>query len=290
MDDALAEWLRLREEADHQSRSPALLEAIAATLPAGGAVRVLDLATGTGSNLRYLVPRLPSPQHWTVVDRSPVLLAHLLARTTAWARGLGLRAAADDGGCMLSGAGIECRIEIRVQDLGSLDAPALFDGRHLVTASALLDLVSAAWLDALAVRCRHAGASALFTITYDGRATSHPVEPEDEQVRVLFNRHQARDKGLGGPAAGPAATEAAVRAFQAAGFSVRTAQSDWRIPSSAHEFQRQLIDGWAGAATEVAPELAETIAAWRTRRVAHVVEGRSRLTVGHYDLAAWTAR
>jgi spermidine synthase len=35
-------------------------------------VRVLDLGTGTGSNLRYLLEHLPRLQQWTVVDaRAP---------------------------------------------------------------------------------------------------------------------------------------------------------------------------------------------------------------------------
>ena len=286
VDDALAEWLRLREDADHESRSSALVEAIIAVLPSGP-LQLLDLATGTGSNLRYLIPRLPSPQHWTAVDRSPALLESLRVRTVAWARARGHRAHATDGGCTITGPRLDCHIDTCVMDLGSLEAPALFERRHMVTASALLDLVSPSWLQALAMRCRTAGASALFTVTYDGRSTCAPGDPEDERVRTLFNRHQGRNKGLGGPAAGPSAVHEAVLAFRATGFEVHVEASDWDLPTGAHEFQRQLIDGWARASAEEAPELAPTIDAWRRRRLAHLAEGRSRLTVGHHDLAAW---
>jgi hypothetical protein len=48
-----------------------------------------------------------------------------------------------------------------------------------------------------------------------------------------------------------------------------------------------LIEGWAGAATEMVRDRAPTIARWRARRLAHVGAGRSRLVVGHDDLAAW---
>jgi hypothetical protein len=289
MDEALAEWLRLREELDHESRSPAVLEAVLGRLPAHGPIRAVDLATGTGSNLRYLIPRLPGPQRWTVIDRSPALLGHLMTRTVAWAEALGLNAEVTASGCRISGTGMDCQVQVKSQDLAAMGAERLLDGCHLVTASALLDLVSTSWLDLLAAKCRAAGTAALFTITYDGRSHCLPLEPEDEQVRVLFNRHQARDKGLGGPAAGPSAATAAARAFERAGFAVRMAPSDWLVPDAAQEFQRQLIDGWAEASTEVSPDLAETIAGWRVRRLAHVTEGRSRITVGHHDLAAWIA-
>ena len=289
MDDALAGWLRLREDLDHESRSPAVLEAILRRLPATGPIRAVDLATGTGSNLRYLIPRLPGPQRWTVVDRSPALLGHLVTGTVAWAEGLGLEAELTDSGFRLNGPGVDCQVDVHAQDLGAMEEARLLEGCHLVTASALLDLVSTSWLELLAEHCRAAGAAALFTITYDGRSQCLPLEPEDEQVRDLFNRHQARDKGLGGPAAGPSAASAAARAFERAGFAVRIAPSDWLVPGAAQEFQRQLIDGWAEASTEVAPDVAHAIADWRVRRLAHVTEGRSRITVGHHDLAAWIA-
>ena len=51
---------------------------------------------------------------------------------------------------------------------------AIFEGRSLVTASALLDLVSEAWLRALAARCAESGAAALFALSYDGRIVCSP--------------------------------------------------------------------------------------------------------------------
>jgi len=51
--------------------------------------------------------------------------------------------------------------------------------------------------------------------------------------------------------------------------------------------QRQLIEGWAQAAEEMAPEQTSMIHNWLGRRLAHVETGRSRVVVGHDDLAAW---
>jgi len=285
-DETLSTWLHLREPSDAAARSKSLTHLIAAVLPRDEPVRVLDLATGTGSNLRYLAPRLPHRQRWLVVDRDAALLALMPAVTASWgvARHYDVRISAN--GCVIRGERLDCDVEARQRDLGTSTDIELFTGRHLVTASALLDLVSERWLRALARQCRAVGAAALFAITYNGSSSCSPAEPEDEMIRDLLNRHQKRDKGLGGPAAGPDAAAYAVRCFADVGYQVRTEPSDWTLGSAEHALQRGLIDGWAEAATEMGAD-ASMISHWRERRVAHLDAGRSRIVVGHVDLAAW---
>ena len=69
MDESLSEWLAFREPADWAARSAQLLDRVTQALASREAVNVLDLCTGTGSNIRYLLDRLPNRQHWLVVDR-----------------------------------------------------------------------------------------------------------------------------------------------------------------------------------------------------------------------------
>lgn len=287
MDKSLSHWLRLRERADATARSVALTRVIADTLPVGGRVCLLDLATGGGSNVRFLADRLPGPQRWLAVDRSATLLAGLREQMSAWGLARGCSAQTDADGCRMQGVDFECDVETRQMDLGPLDRHEIFAGRHLVTASALLDLVSAPWLEALAAHCREERASALFTITYNGQFSCAPPEVEDRMVRDLMNEHQKRDKGLGGPATGPNATASAERCFAEAGYQVERAPSDWVLGPTEPDVQRALVDGWADVAGKTAPGRASVIAGWRERRLAHIDAGRSRLIVGHDDLAAW---
>lgn len=290
MDESLSHWLRLRESADVAARSEALTRAIVETLPVGGPVCVLDLATGEGSNVRFLADRLPGPQRWLAVDRSPTLLAGLHEQMSAWGAARGSAVWTDGEACRMQGAGLACDVETRQVDLGVLNRHEIFVGRHLVTASALLDLVSVQWLHALAAHCCQEKASALFAITYNGRFSCAPAEAEDRTVRDLMNRHQKTDKGLGGQAVGPDAAACAERCFGEVGYQVQRASSNWTLEPTASDVQRTLVDGWAEAATAMAPDRAQTIAHWRARRLAHVDAGRSRLIVGHDDLAAWLPR
>jgi hypothetical protein len=287
MADSLLNWLALREPADTDARSQQLTNEVVAALGRPDPLSILDLGTGTASNVRYLAGRLPAPQRWLIVDRDPVLLAQARAQMSSWGTGRGYDVTTRGDGLVIRGNGMDCRIETRCQDLGRLGDPGIFAGRHLVTASALLDLVSVRWLQHLAACCGDAGAVVLFALTYDGRSHCSPEEPEDDEIRELLNRHQrASDKGFG-PAAGPEAAEHVSRSLSAVGYRVRREASNWLLPSDKRKFQTELIEGWARAAIEIAPHLAGNVASWLTRRLGHVEAGRSVLSVSHEDVAAW---
>jgi len=253
-----AEWLALREPVDHLARSEPLTREVLRSLRTEPAI--LDMACGTGSNFRYL-SRRPSllGADWLLVDHDAALLTRVPASPN---------------------------LTIRRHDLRTLDE-GLFAGRSLITASALLDLVSESWLRVLATRCRDSAAAVLFALSYDGRMTCEPEDSGDATIRELVNRHQRTDKGFGA-ALGPDATARAIDVFGSLGYRVTTSASDWVLgaTTSPRALQCQLIDGWAAAAAEMAPDRSGLIEDWRQRRLAHVSAARSILTVGHQDLGA----
>ena len=267
--DEFAVWLALRDPADAAARSAAVTQAVLDRIEGIEPLRVLDLGAGTGASVRYLGPRIPVNQQWLLVDRNVALLEKVAAVTPALPA--------------------RCEVETRRLDLETLDA-AILSNRHLVTASALLDLVSEAWLMELAAKIQALGAAVLFALTYDGRSRCSPAEPEDDVVRELFNRHQKAQRGIGGSAAGPDAVDCAERAFAAAGYRVQRATSDWVLPPASRELQQRLIEGWAAPAMEMEPGLEPAIRDWRRRRLGHVRDGLSQIIVGHEDFAAWPRR
>jgi hypothetical protein len=275
------DWLALREPHDAAARPAELF----ASLPAAPPERreIVDLGAGTGANLRYLAPLLGGAQRWLLVDDDAVLDAAFDV-TSEWAVAHGLHAELHDAELRVRGAaGLDClvrraRVDL-ARDLASLDVPR----GALVTSSALLDLVSAEWLNALAARCAAASSPVLFALNYDGRTTCTPAEPEDAEVLELVNRHQRTDKSFG-PALGPTAAASAEAAFARHGYRLTVRPSDWRIPAAAAAMQRALVDGWLGAALELAPERHAALTDWRRRRRAHIDGGRSSIVVGHVDL------
>lgn len=274
-----AAWLALREPVDHRSRAPAAMSLLERAWRAGGWSRIVDLGSGTGSNLRYLAPRLPGIRSWTLVDHD----GELLARAAVPGDTEATRVVGD-----LATAGLDA--------IGESNA-------DLVTASALLDLVSKDWLSALVAACRASGSAALLALSYDGGIRWHAAggelrpadDPDDSLIRRSVNAHQRRDKGLG-PALGPMAGLNAETAFRAAGFRAWLLPSPWRLGPGDAELARALVDGWEAAAVEQLGEAApagstdvDRVRSWAERRRATIEGGRFGLTVGHLDLLALPA-
>ena len=287
-----ADWLALREPFDHAARcaSAASLDLRGAAFRMRGGdptLAVLDLACGTGANLRELAPRLGGAQRWTLVDHDPRLLDALPHALQAWAHSRGFVLRTGHGGFRVSGADWDAQVQTLCVDLalGLDDVP--LSGTHLITASALLDLVSSQWLAVLLVQALDMNAALLFALTVDGRVAWEPGVPGDAEIDRLFAAHQRRDKGFG-EALGGKAVDVLTHLLAAAGCELMQAASDWRI--DAREGARALamvtamVEGAGAAALEQDPCAGTLVNEWMARRLA--LADSTRLLVGHQDVLA----
>jgi SAM-dependent methyltransferase len=280
-----ASWLEARERADHVARSQALARAFAAAV--GAAPRIVDLGAGSGSNLRYLAPLLRSPQSWALVDNDPSLLGQAATRLERWAGEIGLEVGRAGGNLRLAGVGREIEVafdERDLADMGDDDRTPMAGSRESgITASALLDLASAAWLDCLAAWAAKRPAPLLFALSFDGRLLFEPGMEEDETVRRSVLRHQRTDKGLG-PALGPDAVRHLAERLDAAGRRVELAATDWCLDAGTRNLARMFLDGVFRILHDL--EVAEDLRSWSRERRQQLADGRLRIRVGHQDLFA----
>lgn len=279
------EWLAVREPVDASSRAAGLVDSLRERLSVRETLEVADLGSGTGANLRYLAPRLGGRQDWQLVDDDPGVLAAAESLTRDWADSYGARFTATADGFSVSGKSFQCRAR-RVtlnlaSDLDELQLPV----SGLVTASALLDLVSESWLRRVAARCRDGGATVMFALTYDGRMRFEPAHSSDEIIRTLVNRHQRTDKGFG-PALGPAATATAQTIFTECGYRVGRERSDWRLGRDDRRLCAALLDGWRDAAAAMDEGARGELSRWQAWRREMLDTAGSRILVGHEDLLA----
>jgi SAM-dependent methyltransferase len=258
-------WLRLREAADASARAADLVAQIQPLLPAGGRAQIHDLGCGTGSMGRWLAPRLTGIQHWILYDRDADLLDHAAAD---------LPVAAADGAAVT--------IETRQADITRLD-PGDLAGASLITASALLDMMTAEELGRFVTTCANAGCPTLVTLSVIGRVDLIPADPLDALMADAFNAHQRRTTG-GRSLLGPDAVGAAVDAFTRLGLDVLVRPSPWQFGPAQAALATEWLTGWVGAACEQRPELSVAADAYIRRRLVEAVAGRLSVTVHHHDL------
>jgi hypothetical protein len=214
---------------------------------------------------RWLAPLLPGPQHWILHDRDPDLL------TLAGARRPGPAA---DGSAVT--------VEPSLSDVTKLGSNELADAA-LVTASALLDLLTAGELLELIRACAEAACPILLTLSVTGRAQCLPADPLDSRVAASFDEHQRRATRRG-RLLGPDAVEAAVDGFRRLGAEVTVRQSPWRLGVSDTGLAVEWLTGWIDAACEQEPALAADAELYRRRRLREAAAGSLGIKVGHADL------
>ena len=271
-------WLTLREPCDHAARSAELADRFAAAL--GATPLLLDLGCGTGSNLRYLAPKIPGTHRWRCVDHDTALLRTAPRALRRWAQDRGWAPQPEGEGLVLARPAGEIAVTVALGDLASEGLPD-DAGVAGVTASALLDLTSARWLDSLAEAGR--GRPLLMALSFDGRLAFEPAAPEDEDVRARFVAHQRTDKGFG-PALGPDAAAYLADRLRVGGCAVTAERSDWQLGASDRALLRAMLEGMIDAVGEIAP--VRGLQRWAAQRREQLASGDLRLTVGHVDLLA----
>jgi hypothetical protein len=258
-------WLDLREPADAASRSRELVAHLRRVLPADRPAVIHDLACGSGAMGRWLAPLLAGPQRWVLHDQDALLLAIAAADVP--------REAADGGAVT---------VETRLADVTRLEPDDLADAT-LVTASALLDLLTWEELSSVARTCAAVGSPVLLTLSVTGRVQLDPPARFDARVASAFDAHQRRTTPRG-RLLGPDAVEAAVEAFRRLGAEVIVKPTPWRLGPDDAGLVAEWLTGWIGAACEQEPTLVPEAGVYRRRRVAEAETGRLAVTVGHADL------
>jgi hypothetical protein len=205
---------------------------------------------------RWLSPRLPTPQLWILHDRDPDLLE--VAAESLLAEGV--------------------RAETRLGDLNAAD----LTGASLVTASALLDILTFEEIDGLARAVTAAGCPALLTLTVIGRVDLTPWEPMDNVLCDGFNDHLSVRRHLGSRAA-----DAAAEAFRRHGATVLVRETPWRLGADHSELIAEWLRGFVPAAAAQLPVvITDAVEAYLDRRLAQAAAGELRVTVEHLDLLA----
>lgn len=277
MSDFAPEWLRLREGADLRARDQALLAKLGEHFAGRTEVSVVDLGAGLGSNLRGTYAALPARQHWLLVDHDPALLAAACEAIAGWAD----TARPTASGVEAKKDGRSLHVEVKRHDLAAEPAAWGSPTPELVTAAALFDLVSDAWIDRFVAVLGRDRLPLYTVLTHDATSAWNPPHPADAKMKAAFEQHFARDKGFG-PSAGGGALGRIAEGLERAGYTVARAPSPWRLGASERDLVAALAEGWASAVRETGAVPESVIGDWLAARRTDGVT----CTVGHEDLLA----
>ncbi|TFC22590.1 SAM-dependent methyltransferase [Cryobacterium glucosi] len=261
------DWLALREPEDAAARSRDLALTAAAKIP-DGPVIVHDLGSGTGSMMRWLAPLLPGPQTWILHDWNPDLIESAIGRMRP----------RDGNSAAIS-------VLARPGNLADLRASDL-EGASLVTASALLDVLTSHETHTIVDACVDASCPALLTLSVTGRVRLSPRDHLDAAFEEAFNAHQLRladNRRQLGPYGAPIARGL----FTQAGWEVRQTATEWLLDHSRHRLLLDWFCGWVDAAVEQDPRLGAEAARFRRLRMSQIRRGELAARIRHVDLLAW---
>jgi len=282
-------WLSLREGADHRSRNSVLQGQVLKHLEQIGSLmddplRIIDLGSGTGSNLRALAPLICHDQKWTLIDYDQLLLQAAREKLCAWA---------DDTvdwktnnqshndskipPVTLVKDNYVIAVHFLQKDLANDLQSVLSEPADLITAAAFFDLVALDWLEQF---CKVLKTSLYTVLTYNGKEAWQPSDPRDTEILEAFHHHQARDKGFG-PAAGPLALNNLELLLKRRGFEVFTGSSPWMLGLNDSALIKELAAGTSKAAAETNLVTHEIAKQWGEQRAKS-----SRCEIGHDDLFA----
>jgi hypothetical protein len=270
-----ADWLSLREGADHRARNVELRDAVCAMFAGRERASIVDLACGTGSNLRALAAHLPERQRWRLVDHDPGLLAAARRALCVWAD------VVEQEEPLVLRKGVS-RLEIVFDDgdLAAFDGAVLEQGADLVAAAAFFDLVSKRWIENFCGELASRRLPLYAALSYDGVENWSPPHAADAAMLDAFHQHQTRDKGFG-RAGGPRGAAILQEALEALGYAAAAGRSPWRLDARDAALIEALADGAASAVRETGRVVASTVEDWRQSR-----RRATRCEIGHTDLLA----
>jgi SAM-dependent methyltransferase len=282
-------WLSLREGADHRSRNSVLQGQVLKYLEQIGnlkdaPLRIIDLGSGTGSNLRALAPLICHDQKWTLIDYDQLLLQAAREKLCAWADDTANWKTNNQSNndskippVTLVKNNYVIAVHFLQKDLANDLQSVLSEPADLITAAAFFDLVALDWLEQF---CKVLKTSLYTVLTYNGKEAWQPSDPRDTEILEAFHHHQARDKGFG-PAAGPLALNNLELLLKRRGFEVFTGSSPWMLGLNDSALIKELSAGTSNAAAETNFVTHEIAKQWGEQRAKS-----SRCEIGHDDLFA----
>lgn len=279
------DWLHERYRFDVAARNPKVEAACLQYLARHPNISIIDIGAGTGANFIYLSEKLPQSQQWALVELNPSLLKRARERLKIWAAAKGY--AVREERQSLDFQRNEQHIHVQFLQGSFLELPQLLQPEqyHLVTASAVFDLLSAQMLSKLIQTFHQNRLALLATLNYESMAYL-PTDAEDGHWIGLYEAHMQREQDFG-RALGPECSDFLENGYaQLPTAQVIRAPSRWQIEptdSFMHVHMLQFLEKSLLEMTSMGHS-GKGLDTWLQRKKAQLQARQLRLSVTHSDL------
>lgn len=279
------DWLHERYRFDVAARNPEVEAACLQYFAQQDAINIIDIGAGTGANVVYLAEKLPQSQQWALVELNPTLLKYARARLTTWAIAKGYSVTETGNSLRLKRE--SKHIALHFIKGSFLELPKLLQLKdyHLVTASAVFDLLSKEMLQTLVQTFHKNRLAFLTTLNYESMSYL-PTDAADEYWIDLYEAHMQRQQAFG-QALGPNCGTYLETCFATlSNEQLLRAPSRWQIEPTDTAMHRHILQFLEKSLMEMTsmghPD--KGLTPWLRQKNQWLQSQQLRLTVAHSDL------
>ncbi|MEQ8706997.1 MAG: class I SAM-dependent methyltransferase [Phaeodactylibacter sp.] len=278
-------WLEERYRFDVAARNPRVEAACLQYFSDHTSVSIIDIGAGTGANFIYLAEKLPQSQQWALLELNPTLLKHARERLKIWGAAKGY--AVSESTQELHFKKSQQHISVRFVNGSFLELPQLLPLQryHLVTASAVFDLLSKEMLQRL-VQTFHGNRLALLaTLNYESMSYL-PADAADEHWTGLYEKHMQRSQDFG-RALGPDCASYLEHCYkELPKDQLLRAPSRWQIEPGDAAMHQHMLEFLERSLNEMASigHSGQELQQWLQQKHQCLQDRQLRLTVTHSDL------
>jgi len=278
------DWLEERCRFDARARNAPVEKRILEFFSSVPLIRVLDIGSGLGANVRYYSRLFDCDQKWFLVEKSPERSLKAPGAIKSWAKENGWKTNESEKGITVLMPHRRVQIEFKHGSFLDRENMALLSGIDLVAANALLDLITEKQFEDLAGGLAVYRIPLLATLNYESMSFS-PCERKDTEFIAAYEGHMKRHR-QSGRAMGPDAVRHVTGFSEKNGVSVLSGKSPWHIGGKDQKMATLLFFFIERALAEVraSGKWLSGMNSWIRRKRRKIWKGDLETTVTHSDV------
>jgi len=224
-------WLALRYDLDCRSRNSVLEKKFIDKMNAIQKPQILDIGSGSGTNILRLAPMINGCQNWTMIDRDVDLVSRIDShyKSVSQKPAFGVTELSNHSICFgeskvnyaaITGDFLDPENEIWHEKFDAVVANAVFDLLSEKQFSQFVEIAKEKWQESKPIF--------YFTINLAEKISFEPVATDDLNYLPLFQNHMERPQFFGS-SMGAKSARVMKQVLVESGFSVEDLSSDWNI-------------------------------------------------------------